>query len=155
MPFTVTSESVAADGELADVSLSSVEWWCDGTGRSPEISWSPGPEGTVAFALKMENLTGPFIYWLQYDIPAEQLGVAEGAQRSLRGTKGRNSVSPAGYAGPCPDRNESSEYLITVYALDVILGTPRLRADEFDGAISGHILAQDSVHAWNLITVDE
>jgi phosphatidylethanolamine-binding protein (PEBP) family uncharacterized protein len=152
--FTVTSESVAPDGELADSVLSSVGWWCPGSGQSPHVSWTAGPEGTVAFALKMENLTGPFIYWLQYDIPTDQLGVAEGGQGALRGTKGRNSVSPGGFVGPCPNRNETSEYLITVYALDVSLGEAGLRVEDFDARISGHVLAQDSVHAWKLITVD-
>lgn len=146
--FLLTSESVAPDGELADTSIGSAYVFCDGPGRSPGLSWSPGPEGTVAFAVKFENITVPFIYWLEYDIPPTTLGVAEQKSGALGGIQGRNSVTSGGFIAPCPEPDETHDFLITVYALDIELGKASYAADKFDELVAGHILAEAKLEAW-------
>jgi hypothetical protein len=146
--FNVTSTSIAADGELADHATDFIYEFCDGERESLQASWSDFPEGTVSFALKFENLTVDFVYWLETDISPDRTSVDQGDFGSLEGHDGRNSAGLLGYVGPCPEPNETHEYQLTIYALDAELDTFGLRPETFDEALAGHILGEAHISAW-------
>ena len=50
-----------------------------GGNKSPALEWSGAPEGTVSFALIMEDPDGQmWSHWVVFNIPSDVLGLAEG-----------------------------------------------------------------------------
>src|SRR5690606_5871086 len=90
---------------------------CDGEGGkkevSPPLSWTPGPEGTLSYAIVFNDKTTDFLHSAVYDIPADVTSIPEGAlaiKYELSDPAGaKQSLSykgTAGYAGPCPPEGE-------------------------------------------------
>lgn len=142
--FAVTSADIAADGTFDDAIVGAAYAWCDGPGKSPQITWSDPPAGTQSFALLMENLTheGGFNYWLQYNIDPTERGVARSEYWKLSGEAGKNSGDALYPVSPCPEPGETHNIQITVYALDTVFESS---VDSVAEAAAGHTLAQSSV----------
>lgn len=93
---------------------------------SPPFAWTPGPSGTMSYALIMfdpDASTAGFTHWIVWDIPASttMLPAALGGMATLTMPAGAKQVagSGMGYLGPCPPGNATHNYKFTLYALDV------------------------------------
>lgn len=121
----------------------------DGADRSPPLSWSDPPAGTVAFVLVVEDPDAPsglFTHWLLYDLPAGTRSLPPGlptAESLANGARqGRNDFGTLGYRGPCPPPGPPHRYAFRLYALDRLTGLPpgAQRAAVLR-AVEGHVLA--------------
>ncbi|MFZ6030139.1 MAG: YbhB/YbcL family Raf kinase inhibitor-like protein [Chloroflexota bacterium] len=123
---------------------------CQGEDLSPPLDWNTVPDGTKSLVLICDDPdapNGPFSHWVLYDIPPEQLGLAEGIPPKGRldfgGAQGRNDFGTVGYGGPCPPIGETHRYYWRLYALDAPceLLQGATRAQVFDW-IHDHLLEQ-------------
>ena len=141
MSLDVTSWAFA----LEDIPI---EYTGNGKDTSPPLEWSPGPEGTVCYAVIVDDPDGPrgcWVHWvvwniketrLRQDIPREP--IVEAALGRIR--QGHNSFERLGYNGPCPPSG-THRYFFKVYALDAELDLgPDATKEELLAAMKGHIL---------------
>jgi hypothetical protein len=128
-----------------------VRYTCLGEDISPAVRWERAPNGTVSFAVVVEDPDAPsgtFTHWLVYGILRDQSALPEGLpkEREVAGgiRQGTNDFGTVGYRGPCPPEGSSHRYILRVYALDGMVAMEG-GADRkaFDTAIKGHVL--DSV----------
>lgn len=120
---------------------------CDGENLSPPLAWNGAPEGTVTFALTVDDLdAGGFAHWVILDIRGDATGLPEGVgvDRPRDGaTHGRNDFGRFGYGGPCPPPDGAHRYRFRLYALDIRLGLePGVSLEDVGESMQGHILAQ-------------
>lgn len=94
---------------------------CDDRNASPPLSWDRGPDGTVAYALIMDDPDAPagtWVHWVVWNISDTSL--VEGMTPVPVGPtgirQGKNSWHTRGYGGPCPPRG-THRYFFKVYAL--------------------------------------
>lgn len=128
---------------------------CDGSDRSPSLSWSGAPPGTRALALIVHDPDAPagdWVHWVLYDIPAARHDVPEGVpERPVIdgvGVQGLNDFRKLGWGGPCPPRGRPHRYQFRLLALDARLDLPpRLTRDELVRAVHGHVLAEAATSA--------
>jgi len=142
MSLDVTSWAFA----LEDIPI---DFTGNGKDISPPLEWSPGPDGTVCYAVIMDDPDGPrgsWVHWvvwnirearLHQEIPREAL--VETAMGPM--LQGRNSFERLGYNGPCPPSG-THRYFFKVYALDAELDLPAGSTTKADllAAMEGHIL---------------
>ncbi len=141
------------DTATATISLSSLafgdreqmprKYSCDGSELSPPLTWSGAPEGTLSFALIVEDPdAGGFVHWVMAGIPADTERINEGAPGSHEWSEGTNSFGKVGWGGPCPPSGEH-RYVFTLYALSK---APRLQqgfdAAALRDAMNGKVLGQ-------------
>ncbi|MHC4081527.1 MAG: YbhB/YbcL family Raf kinase inhibitor-like protein [Planctomycetota bacterium] len=125
-----------------------IEYTGNGKDISPPLEWGPGPEGTVCYALIVDDPDGPrgsWVHWvvwniretrLHQDVPREP--VVETALSRIG--QGHNSFERLGYNGPCPPSG-THRYFFKVYALDTELDLgPETSKTELLAAMKGHIL---------------
>ncbi len=125
-----------------------IEYTGNGNDISPPLEWTPGPEGTVCYALIVDDPDGPrgswahWVVWniretrLHQDIPGKP--VVETATGRMG--QGRNSFERLGYNGPCPPSG-THRYFFKVYALDAELDLgPDATKKDLLAAMEGHIL---------------
>ena len=99
-----------------------------GGNKSPPLRWSGAPEGTVSFALIMDDPDSPgavFTHWIVYNIPADVLDLAEGQPMlptlSNGARQGINDFGGLGYGGPAPPAGTTHRFYFKIYALDTTL----------------------------------
>ena len=112
---------------------------CDGDDVSPPLAWQGAPDGTVAFALILDDPdAGGFVHWTVADIAASDGSAEEGESP---GVDGQNGFGRAGYGGPCPPSG-THRYVVTLYALSEPLSVePGFSAADLRSAMEGRILA--------------
>ena len=112
---------------------------CDGEDVSPPLAWRGAPDGTVAFALILDDPdAGGFVHWTVADIAASDGSAEEGESP---GIDGRNGFGRAGYGGPCPPSG-THRYVVTLYALSEPLSVePGFSAADLRSAMEGRVLA--------------
>jgi Raf kinase inhibitor-like YbhB/YbcL family protein len=142
--LTVTSSSFPSNGAIP------VDYTCDGTDKSPELTFSAPPPGTQSFAIVADDPDAPggtFTHWIAFNVGGDVRTIAEGADiSSLGGAVGTNDFNRAGYAGPCPPKGELHRYSFRVFALDASIDTKRdLTRAGMDAAMSGHVLAEGAL----------
>lgn len=118
------------------------EFTCDGSQRSPPLSWSEVPAGTQSVALLVDgpdSLSGKFTHWLITGIPPATRGLPAGGPLPAGAVAARNSNGEIGYTGPCPFSGRH-RYEFWVMALDTQIKAPR-NLDELYAEIRGHVLA--------------
>jgi Raf kinase inhibitor-like YbhB/YbcL family protein len=118
-PMVLTS-SVFAEGQVV-----ARKYRCRTENVSTPLSWTPGPEGTLSYAVTMYHSRS--VHWMMWDIPASTTSLPEGIMRVPEPPipAGAKQVKPNvdgstwyGYSGPCPGSpNQSYQYY--VYALKV------------------------------------
>lgn len=102
---------------------------CDGENISPSLSWSAEFNLTKSFAIIMEDPDAPFgtfLHWFIVNIPSDIRHLPEGLNASSfndRLVQLKNDFGYVGYGGPCPPKGSTHHYIITIYALDIILPT--------------------------------
>ncbi len=124
-----------------------------GENVSPPLSWSAGPEGTVSYAVIMEDPDvaedPPFVHWMLYNIPAPVTRIPKGVPQAPQvpqppdSLQGRNERGSVGYFGPKPPPEDPAHhYHFQIFALDTELKvTAPLTRDELLKAMEGHVLA--------------
>jgi Raf kinase inhibitor-like YbhB/YbcL family protein len=142
--LTVTSKTFAQKGPIP------VDSSCDGSDRSPQVTWSAPPDGTKSFVLVVEDPDAPsgvFTHWLVYDIAPDASSLAEGVDTNAIGAKvGLNDFKNVRYNGPCPPRRELHRYVFRVFAIDKQLGIAEgATKDALYAAMTGHVLGEGYV----------
>ncbi len=124
------------------------QFTCDGTDKSPPLSWSGGPEDTVSYAVLMYDPDAPkgtFYHWVIYNIPPNITSLPEGIPKTFRTSFGLqciNDFGRYGYGGPCPPHGSTHRYVFVVLALDTKLNLPNNTDTKvFLNAVKGHVLA--------------
>jgi len=118
-----------------------------GGNKSPPLSWSGAPEGTVSFALIMEDPDGGmWSHWVIFNIPADVLELAEGQPAtptlSNGAMQGYNDFPSMGYGGPSPPFG-THRYYFRLYALDTTLDlAPGSTRSQLRIAMQGHIIEE-------------
>jgi len=160
-PATEPDQQTAEHKEAADMTALTVtstafeheapiprEYTCDGADASPPLQWSPGPPGTAAYALIMDDPDAPrgtWVHWVAWNIPQPALVdvIPGNVQKLDDGTaQGTNSWPKLGYGGPCPPSG-THRYFFKIYALDTTLDLSwKTTKDQLLAAMQGHILAQ-------------
>jgi Raf kinase inhibitor-like YbhB/YbcL family protein len=141
--FVLTSPSFNSDGSIP------VKHSCDGENVSPALAWQGAPQGTVAFALIVDDPDARgFIHWVGFDMRGGSAGsLPEGVRPSDPPLQGRNDFGQKGYGGPCPPSG-THRYRFTLWALSARLnlsGTPS--AAEVRTATTSLILGQTTLTA--------
>ena len=151
--FSLTSPVLAEGMRFAN------EYTCvGGIDVSPELAWTPGPAGTLSYAIVLTDVTfNNFVHWVIWDIPANTipLSLPRAVPRSANlsspvGAKQCTSyTSPPtfGYRGPCTPVNDGvHNYRFTVYALDVAT-LPGVTTNTARTAVRTQVLAHDLASA--------
>jgi len=132
--FTLSSKAVAPDSTLTDAQVYD-GFGCTGGNVSPDLAWTPGPEGTKSYAVTVYDPDAPtgsgWWHWIVYNIPADVTALPAGA--GARGGEalpagavhGRSDFGAFGFGGACPPPGDPPHrYVFTVYAL----GTEQIEA---------------------------
>jgi Raf kinase inhibitor-like YbhB/YbcL family protein len=117
--LVLTSPSFDEGGEIP------VRHSCDGMDLSPALDWEGAPQGTVSYALIVDDPDARgFIHWVVYNIPGGSSGsLREGMHPNDTPLQGRNDFGRTGWGGPCPPSG-THHYRFTLWALSA-----RLRFD--------------------------
>jgi len=132
--FTLRSEAVAPDSTLSAAQVYD-GFGCTGKNVSPDLEWTPGPEGTKSYAVTVYDPDAPtgsgWWHWIVYNIPADVTALAAGAGASggeglpEGAVHGRSDFGAFGFGGACPPPGDKPHrYVFTVYAL----GTEQIEA---------------------------
>lgn len=120
---------------------------CDGEDVNPFLEIKTPPEGTISFALIVDDPDatrgGTWDHWLVWNIPAGTQYISEESMPE-EVAQGVNSFGRIKYGGPCPPLGGPAHtYRFTIYALDCFLdllaGSPRV---DLERHMAGHILGQ-------------
>ncbi len=117
------STSVGAD---APIDLSYAEPGVGGQNISPELSWTPGPDGTASYAVTCFDPDAPtgsgWWHWVVTDIPASVTRLDQGAPLPAGARTWTNDYGYSGWGGPWPPPGPAHHYEFRVIACSV----PRL-----------------------------
>jgi Raf kinase inhibitor-like YbhB/YbcL family protein len=128
-----------------------------GEDRSPQLSWSGFPEGTLSFAVTVYDPCAPtasgFWHWAVADLPADVTSLpagagSEGGAMPSPAVSLRNDAGTVGYVGAAPPPGHGTHrYYVVVHAVDVErLGLPKDASPAYLGFnLSQHTLARGTV----------
>lgn len=138
-PITVTSTAFSDGGSIPS------RHTCDAEDVSPPLAWTGAPEGTVAFALVVDDPDARgWVHWIVADIPVDQTSVADGASPGIEGS---NDFGRTGWGGPCPPSG-SHRYVFEIVALSERLALPSgFSADDLRAAMRDKALASGRLTA--------
>jgi Raf kinase inhibitor-like YbhB/YbcL family protein len=117
VPPTTATAAFALTLPWAEGAAIPPEFTCDGADRSPPLSWTPPPPGTVELALLVtdDNANG-YVHWAVAGIPSAAGQTTEGAP--IPGAvEGVNGFGKPGWGGPCPPKGAAHTYRFRLYAL--------------------------------------
>jgi phosphatidylethanolamine-binding protein (PEBP) family uncharacterized protein len=101
-----------------------------GKNQSPELDWTPGPSGTLSYAIVLHDLTNvtngkPFVHWVMWNIPASTsmlpANLEKSAMPSVPTGSSQRSYSGTGFQGSGKCGNV---YEFVLYALKTATFTP-------------------------------
>lgn len=134
---------------FADGATIPKRYTADGEAVSPPLTWNDGPDGTVSFALILEDPDAPrgtFTHWLVWNLDATEHKLPEDIQKSAELyciRQGENDFGGSGYGAPSPPPGPPHRYVFRLFALDV---KPDVRSGatrkDLERAMQGHILAE-------------
>ncbi len=123
-----------------------------GGNASPQLSWTPGPQGTRTYAVVLFDETANFTHWGLYNVAPNitSLPADAGVAGTAFGQQITNDFGLAEYDGPCPPPGLVHRYVFTVYALSSPLNLPQSstfpsNAETLLRALNGRTLAQASI----------
>jgi Raf kinase inhibitor-like YbhB/YbcL family protein len=126
--FKLSSSDIKA-GSRIDMKHVFKGFGCEGGNVSPALSWSGAPAGTKSFALMVHDANAPtggagWWHWVAYNIPAEAIGLdqgagtADGAKLPKGSAQANTDFGAPGWGGPCPPEGHGvHKYVFTVYAI--------------------------------------
>ncbi|MEY2967008.1 MAG: hypothetical protein RLY50_1058 [Actinomycetota bacterium] len=118
---TPAPQEFSVTGPWSEGAAIDVRYTCDGENISPPLSWTPGPSGTVTYALVVDDLDAPEArHWVVANIDAANLSLGEGSLPAGAVTAQLDDDS-TGYSGPCPPDGETHDYVLTVFAVSQVL----------------------------------
>lgn len=143
-PFMIISRSFASGERIP------VQYTCDGSNTSPQLSWKDAPAKTTTFALICDDPDAPgktFVHWVIYNIPATKLyldaHMPKGNQFPDGTMQGKNDFNNVGYDGPCPPAGTAHHYHFKLYALDTVIALPHgITKQQLLEAMQEHVLAE-------------
>jgi Raf kinase inhibitor-like YbhB/YbcL family protein len=127
-----------------------VDYTADGMNLSPPLGWVNEPEGTVCYALVLEDPDarfGTFTHWLISEISGRSHSLPEGVPKGLDAAgvlgavQGKNDFAEIGYGGPDPPAGKRHRYEFHLYALEdrpVMMGG--FNKHQLRKSMEGHIL---------------
>jgi Raf kinase inhibitor-like YbhB/YbcL family protein len=141
--LTLTVDSLSPGAALPDV------YTCNGTGDSPQVSWSGIPPEAKSLVLIVDDPDAPvgtLTHWLVYNIPPGSGELAQG-QPSLKvlsnnAQQGESSTGSRGYFPPCPPIGSTHHYIFRLYAVDMDITQPTADRASIDWALTGHTIAR-------------
>ncbi|MDU1726181.1 MAG: YbhB/YbcL family Raf kinase inhibitor-like protein, partial [Cutibacterium avidum] len=99
----ITSTSIK---EGQPIALAYAHTDAGGKNVSPQLSWTPGPEGTKSYAITIYDPDAPtgsgFWHWILADIPADVTSLDEGGPLPSGVREWTNDYQEDGYSGACP-----------------------------------------------------
>ena len=125
----VTSESFAEGATLSAAQLGGTMGVEGGLDRSPQVSWSAGPEGTRTYVVTVFDPDAPtasgFWHWSVANIPADVTSLPEGActGQDISGLPDgavvvRNDAGFKGFVGAAPPEGHGPHrYILAVHAV--------------------------------------
>jgi Raf kinase inhibitor-like YbhB/YbcL family protein len=136
-------DSLSTGAALPDV------YTCNGTGDSPQVSWSGIPPEAKSLVLIVDDPDAPvgtLTHWLVYNIPPGSGELAQG-QPSLKvlsnnAQQGESSTGSRGYFPPCPPIGSTHHYIFRLYAVDMDITQPTADRASIDWALTGHTIAR-------------
>jgi phosphatidylethanolamine-binding protein (PEBP) family uncharacterized protein len=140
-PFALTSTAFKEGEDIAKM------YMCKHENLSPPLTWTPGPAGTLSYAVTM--LHAPALHWVLWDIPAGTTSLpADIAKMPMppvpAGSKqAKPNIDGAtfyGYTGPCPATASHYEYI--VHALKVA-SLPGVTSESTTAAVNALILKNE------------
>jgi Raf kinase inhibitor-like YbhB/YbcL family protein len=141
-PITVKSLAFAESAAIPK------QFTCDGENFSPPITWEGPRNGTVAWALIMEDPDAPegiWSHWVVANLPsaASDLAAHQPLTPELaNGRQGLNDFKRIGYGGPCPPGG-THHYVFRVFAVDAVLNLPpTFDRQQLLDALKGHLVAE-------------
>ena len=125
--FTLSSETVGPDVQLTEEQVY-IGFGCTGKNVSPDLKWTPGPEGTKSYAVTVYDPDAPtgsgWWHWIVYNIPAGVTelpggaGDVDGKSLPEGAVHGRTDFGTYDFGGACPpEGDEDHRYIFTVFAL--------------------------------------
>jgi hypothetical protein len=124
---------------------------CDSEDMSPPLEWSGAPAETRSFVILCDDPDAPggtWHHWAAYDIPADQMRLAEGAARDggRRGFKQAiNDFDKLGYGGPCPPRGHGPhhyQFRLLALSIDRLMVGDRPSCQMVEREARKHVLAE-------------
>lgn len=117
----------------------------NGGNQSPPLAWTAVPQGTVEFALVVDDPDAPggtpFVHWLVAGI-APVAGSMAAGQLVAGAVEGRNGFGTIGWGGPAPPSGQTHHYRFTLEALSSRTGLARgFTRAQLDAATGGRVLA--------------
>ena len=121
----------------------------------PGFSWTPGPEGTKAYALIMQDTDGvmrttggPILHWVVFNLPADTTKLEAAMTDLPRGAGYGPNYKGVGrpYLGPRTPPGPKHHYHVQVFALDQPApDTAAISLQALTDAMQGHVLASGEV----------
>ena len=133
MDMTLTSPAFSDDGNCSNEAPDTCEYFpltnsSFGDNESPELNWTPGPEGTQSYALVFHDLSNGFAHWAIWNLsaatqslPAALPGDAMLTSPVMAQQANAQFAPENGYYGPGSCMNV---YEFKLYALDVAMHSP-------------------------------
>ena len=116
--MTLTSSVITEGGMFPEDNT------CNGDDKSPDLTWTPGPNGTMSYAVLLLDTNNSLNHWVIWDIPASvtmlPAGLDTAAMPSMPAGAKQKAFQGDGYMGPCPPSGDHL-YRFTVYALPVAM----------------------------------
>ncbi|WP_342117564.1 YbhB/YbcL family Raf kinase inhibitor-like protein [Pseudoduganella sp. OTU4001] len=126
---------------------------CTGGNRSPQLSWSGAPEGTVAYAILVHDADAPtgsgWWHWQLVNIPKDVTSLPAGAVAPAGSQPMNNDYGSKGFGGACPPPQHGvHHYRFTVHALSKKLELPENASGALTGyMVNAHSLASGTIEA--------
>ena len=112
------STSITADSYI---DLTYAEPGVGGQNLSPQLSWTPGPEGTRSYAVTCFDPDAPtgsgWWHWIVTDIPAGVTALNEGGPLPAGARTWPNDYGYPGWGGPWPPPGPAHHYQFRVIAV--------------------------------------
>lgn len=137
----ISSPAFKSDGTL------DAKHTADGQNISPPLKWNAGPNGTVEYAIIVEDADAggskPAVHWLVYGIPKTVHDLPENAAATMRLAQGVNYLGQNGYAGPKSPHRSRHKYYFQIFALsDPIQLGPGATREELAEVYTGLVMSK-------------
>lgn len=127
------------------------KYTCEGENVSPPLRWKGAPAATKSFVLLCNDPDAPggvFHHWAAYDVPPEQVEIAEGhGPETLAGSfrQAVNDFGKPGYAGPCPPKGHGTHHYhfrLMALAEDELPAAPDADCAEIETIAERHVIEE-------------